>query len=401
MPNQPLRDFVVDRLLPQVQTPAQYIGGEWNAVVKDHGSVRGKLCLAFPDAYSIGMSHHGLQVLYDVMNRRDDWACQRAFAPLGDMEQLLRQHGLPLWSLETFTPLGEFDVLGFTLQYDLCYSNVLTMLDLGGIPLLAEERTLEHPLVIAGGPCAVNPEPMARFIDLFVIGDGEEALPEVCDLWLELKRLDAETATAILAEMAARLPMLRAGTVPCRLFAPAGSLPRHRAGRGRRSGRSSAARRPVVPYVECVQDRICIEIMRGCPGRCRFCQSTTIKRPLRFRKVETIVQAAALEQYRNTGYNEISLLSLSTSDYPALRRADPAAARDLSPAGRGRLAAQPAHQRAIAPGGRPAEHRPPLGPDPGARGRPRRHAAAGSASRSPTKTFWPAAAGRSRTAFRG
>ena len=168
MLNQSLKDIVVDRLLPRVQTPAQYIGGEWNAVVKDHRSVRGTLCLAFPDTYSIGMSHHGLQVLYDVMNRRDDWACERAFCPLADMEQLLREHGLPLYSLETFTPLAAFDVLGFTLQYDLCYSNVLTMLDLGGIPLAAEERTVEHPLVIAGGPCAVNPEPMARFIDLFV-----------------------------------------------------------------------------------------------------------------------------------------------------------------------------------------------------------------------------------------
>jgi radical SAM superfamily enzyme YgiQ (UPF0313 family) len=175
-------------LLPRVQTPAQYVGGEWNVVVKDHRTVRGTLCLAFPDAYSIGMSHHGLQVLYDVMNGRADWACERAFTPMEDMEQLLREQRLPLYGLETFTPLSAFDVLGFTLQYDLCYSNVLTMLDLGGIPLAAEERTLEHPLVIAGGPCAVNPEPMARFIDLFVIGDGEEALPEVCDLWLRLKR---------------------------------------------------------------------------------------------------------------------------------------------------------------------------------------------------------------------
>ena len=200
MLNQSLKDFVVDRLLPQVQTPAQYVGGEWNAVVKDRRTgcqpvlqsgcqpaQIGTLCLAFPDTYSIGMSHHGLQVLYDVMNRRDDWACERAFAPLEDMERLLREHHIPLYGLESFTPLHAFDVLGFTLQYDLCYSNVLTMLDLGGIPLRAEDRTLAHPLVIAGGPCAVNPEPLARFIDLFVIGDGEEALPAVCDLWRQLK----------------------------------------------------------------------------------------------------------------------------------------------------------------------------------------------------------------------
>jgi radical SAM family uncharacterized protein len=335
----PLKDFIVDHLLSQVQTPAQYIGGEWNAAIKDRRSVRGTLCLAFPDTYSIGMSHHGLQVLYDRMNRRDDWACERAFAPMTDMERLLRESGRPLFSLETFRPLSEFDVLGFTLQYDLCYSNVLTMLDLGGIPLAAAERTLKHPLVIAGGPCAVNPELMSRFIDLFVIGDGEEALPEVCELWLQLKQNAAAGQHArdqekqsggdresLLAEMARRLPYAyvprfyeleehgpgRPTTVrPVRDDVPTAIEPAVIADLDAFPPPSH----PVVPYIECVQDRIAIEIMRGCPGRCRFCQSTTLKRPMRFRKVETIVQSA-LEQYKNTGYNEISLLSLSSSDYP-------------------------------------------------------------------------------------
>jgi radical SAM family uncharacterized protein len=265
-----------------------------------------------------------LQVLYDVMNRRDDWACERAFCPLADMEQLLREHGLPLWSLESFTPLSAFDVLGFTLQYDLCYSNVLTMLDLGGIPLAAQERTAAHPLVIAGGPCVMNPEPMARFIDLFVIGDGEESLPELCDVWLELKRAGIDRET-MLARVAARLPYVY---VP-RFYQPqddGSGRPVVRPTRGDVPGRIEPAmladleatappQAPIVPHVECVQDRITIEIMRGCPGKCRFCQSTMIKRPLRFRKVETILRAA-LEQYRTTGYNEVSLLSLSTSDYP-------------------------------------------------------------------------------------
>jgi radical SAM family uncharacterized protein len=240
------------------------------------------------------------------------------------MERLLREHHVPLYGLESFTPLHAFDVLGFTLQYDLCYSNVLTMLDLGGIPLRAEDRTLAHPLVIAGGPCAVNPEPMARFIDLFVIGDGEEALPAVCDLWRQLKGL-SQDRNSILAEMVARLPYAyvprfhrRTGCQPVlKTDGRTGCQPVHTIEPAVVADLDAIPlpARPVVPYVECVQDRICIEIMRGCPGKCRFCQSTTIKRPLRFRKVETIVRAA-LEQYRNTGYNEISLLSLSTSDYP-------------------------------------------------------------------------------------
>jgi radical SAM family uncharacterized protein len=325
MLNQSLKDHVVSRILPCVQSPAQYIGREMGAVVKAPWDGRGTVCLAFPDAYSIGMSHHGLQVLYSVMNRRDDWACERAFAPLADMERLLRQHSVPLWSLETFTPLGRFDVLGFTLQYDLCCANVLTMLDLGGIPLLAADRTMEHPLVIAGGPGAANPEPMSRFFDLFVLGDGEESLPEVCDLWLRGKR-SGDGREEILAKIAAALPCVY---VP-RFYEPrydaAGRVAEIRPLRGDVPQIIEPAVladldaeplpvRPVMPYVECVHDRITVEIMRGCPNRCRFCQSTTIKRPVRFRKVETIVQAA-VESYRNTGYNEISLLSLSTSDYP-------------------------------------------------------------------------------------
>jgi radical SAM family uncharacterized protein len=319
-----LKERLARDILPQVQSPGQYIGGEWNSVVKDHRTVRGTLCLAFPDTYGIGMSHTGLQVLFDAMNRRD-WACERVFMPLADMEEQLRRHGLPLYGLETCTPLSRFDVLGFTLQYDLCSTNVLAMLDLGGIPLAALERTAEHPLVIAGGPCVVNPEPMSRFIDLFVIGDGEEALPAVCDAWAELKQAaDGQNREAMLLEMARRFPFVyvprfyREGEAPKRFpirptcenvpaqIVPAviddlDAVPLPTA--------------PLVPHVECVHDRMAIEIMRGCPGKCRFCQSTTIKRPLRFRKVDTIVNAA-MTMYRSTGYNEISLLSLSTSDYP-------------------------------------------------------------------------------------
>jgi radical SAM superfamily enzyme YgiQ (UPF0313 family) len=174
-------------LLPKVTTPGQYAGGELNSVVKDHRQVRGKLCLCFPDTYSLGMSHHGLQVLYTIMNNDPQWACERAFTPWLDWEAILRGHKLPLYGLETFTPLHQFDIIGFSLQYEVSYTNVLTMLDLGGVPHFNNLRLVTDPLVIAGGPGAQNPELLAPFVDLFVIGDGEESLPWVMNKWIELK----------------------------------------------------------------------------------------------------------------------------------------------------------------------------------------------------------------------
>lgn len=324
MVNEELRSQLSTLVLPQVQTPGQYVGGELHAIRKDPRQVRGRMCLAFPDTYSVGMSHHGLQVLYAVMNARDDWACERVFAPGRDFESLLREQRLPLYSLETFSPLAQFDVLGFTLQYELCYTNVLTILDLAGIPLAAEERRPEHPLVIAGGPSASNPEPMARFIDLFVIGDGEEILPQLGDLWLAARAAGGSRAE-MLARLAVQLPHVyvprfyqsapsdgfTGAVTPLRSDVPAMIHPAVVAD----LNAALVPTRPVMANVECVQDRIAIEIMRGCPHSCRFCQSSTIKRPVRWRSVDAIV-AAAWETYCNTGYNEISLLSLSTSDYP-------------------------------------------------------------------------------------
>jgi radical SAM family uncharacterized protein len=333
MTNTALKTEVL-RLLPRVTTPGQYAGGELNSVVKDHRQVRGKLCLCFPDTYSLGMSHHGLQVLYTVMNNDPQWACERAFTPWLDWEAILREYKLPLYGLETFTPLYQFDIVGFSLQYEVSYTNVLTMLDLGGVPHFNSLRLVSDPLIIAGGPGAQNPELLAPFVDLFVIGDGEESLPWVMNKWIELKekalrdgdnthrrRLDmlaelvgsttwayapdfyeheyhADGSIATVNRTRSDVP---AEVMSCTISKDFDSFP--------------LPTKPVVPFVQTPHDRIAIEIMRGCPHQCRFCQSTVIKRPLRLRSVEEIIKSA-LESYRNTGTNEISLLSLSTSDYP-------------------------------------------------------------------------------------
>ncbi len=335
--NQSLKDFLTSHVLARVKGPAQYLGGELNMVVKDPREVRGRLCMCFPDTYAIGMSHHGLQLLYSLMNSRDDWYCERAFTPWIDMERELRSHNLPLYSLETFTPLCDFDVVGFSLQYEISSINVLTMLDLGRIPLRSTERTMHDPLIIAGGPCCQNPEPLAPFIDVFVTGDGEPSLPRICDLWKQIQddlrsaggfaegRAGRQEREEALARMARELPFA---------YVPRFYEPEYVNGRYASLNRTRPdvpetiepavisdfesipiPTKPLVPWVECVHDRIAIEIMRGCPWQCRFCQSTVIKRPLRIRSVDTIVNAA-LEAYRNTGHNEISLLSLSSSDYP-------------------------------------------------------------------------------------
>jgi radical SAM family uncharacterized protein len=324
--NTALRE-AIDRLLPRVQMPAQYIGGELNSVLKDHRQVRGKLVIAFPDAYTLGTSHHGLQVLYSIMNADPQWACERVFTPGLDFEAELVKAGLPLYGLESFTPLHRFDLIGFSLQYEVGYTNILTMLSLGGIPLHSKDRTLDHPLVIAGGPGAQNPELLAPFVDLFVIGDGEESLPWVMDRWMSLKERGGMSREDMIADIAGHTTWA---------YAPMFYEPEYHA-----DGTLAAMNRtrpdvpkqvmactiqqdfddiplpthPIVSFIQTPHDRIAIEIMRGCPWQCRFCQSTVIKRPLRTRSVETIVEAA-LTAYRNTGYKEISLLSLSTSDYP-------------------------------------------------------------------------------------
>ncbi len=343
MTNAELRQRV-EQILLRVQMPGQYVGGERNQVVKDPATVEARVCLAFPDTYSLGMSHHGLQVLYSLMNADARWACERAFCPAPDFEKELRHAGLPLYSLETFTPLDEFDIVGFSLQYEVCYTNIFTILDLGRIPIYAKDRTDEHPLVIAGGPGAQNPEPLAPFVDLFVIGDGEETLQEITERWSRLKRESGISREERIARLVSGLTYAYAPRFYEPEYLEDGRLAAIHRTRPDVPAEIKAATiqadfdsipiptKPVMPYVECVHDRIAIEIMRGCPWQCRFCQSTVIKRPLRFRSVDTIL-AAAREAYKQTGYDEISVLSLSSSDYPDFEELVNRLAEEFQPLG--------------------------------------------------------------------
>ncbi|MGE0601808.1 MAG: TIGR03960 family B12-binding radical SAM protein [Dehalococcoidia bacterium] len=311
----------IDELLTRVSKPARYTGGEWNSVTKDWNSVAVHIALAYPDAYDIGMSNMGIGILYDLLNKVSDVSCERVFAPWDDMESEMRRSRVPLWSLETRTPIREFDVLGFTLQYEMTYTNVLNMLDLAEIPVWSVERGEDDPIVIAGGSGAFNPEPLAAFVDAFFLGEGEDAVIELADMVREWKRAGTPRA-----ERLRELLSLPGVYVPAFYEA-------HYGGDGHFSvleptvGEAPAAisRRiveklppalvkPIVPFLQTVHDRAAVEIQRGCTQGCRFCQAGMIYRPTRERSPEEVVEAAR-QLMRNTGYDELSLLSLSTTDH--------------------------------------------------------------------------------------
>lgn len=312
-------DKELHKLLRRVEKPARYIGGEVNSVIKDPAAVSVRVGFAFPDTYEIGMSYLGMQILYNILNKNDDIYCERVFAPADDMEQLMRENGRELFTLETLTPIREMDIVGFTLQYELCYTNILNMLELGGIPVRSDQRGEGYPVIVAGGPCAYNPEPLADFIDLFMIGDGEELFEKVC---------------IVRRESASKKEFLETVSQFDGVYIPGFYEPEYNEDGTIRNIRKLNDKAPdrvrralisdlekadfpvknIVPFIETVHDRSVVETFRGCTRGCRFCQAGMIYRPVRERKKETIERIAE-EQLANTGHDELSLLSLSTSDY--------------------------------------------------------------------------------------
>lgn len=315
-----------EEILLEIEKPARYIGNEINSVMKDKEQVRVRFAMCFPDVYEIGMSHLGIQILYDMFNRWEDVWCERVYSPWVDLDRIMRDKKIPLFALESQDAVREFDFLGITIQYEMCYTNILQILDLSGIPLLAGERTWEDPIVIGGGPCVYNPEPLADFFDLFYIGEGETQYRALLDIYLDCRKKGAGREEFLYR--AAGLPGIYApglyetayredGTIASFLPVREGIPVKITKELVTNMSDTYYPAAPVVPFIKVTQDRVVLEIQRGCIRGCRFCQAGQLYRPVRERSVDMLKQSA-LKMLKNTGHEEISLSSLSSSDYSAL-----------------------------------------------------------------------------------
>ena len=315
-----------DEILLKIDKPARYIGGEVNAAMKDPKTVDVRFAMCFPDVYEIGMSHLGIQILYDMFNRREDVYCDRVYSPWTDLDQIMREKDIPLFAVESQEPVKSFDFLGITIQYEMCYTNILQILDLSKIPLLAKDRTEDDPIVIGGGPCTYNPEPIAVFFDLFYIGEGETQYYPLIDLYKEHKKNGGSRMEFL--EKAAELPGIYVPSFYETEYNEDGTIKRFY--KTNPHAKDTIVKelvvdmrdtyypeKPVVPHIKATQDRVVLEIQRGCIRGCRFCQAGMIYRPVRERDVEFLKEMART-MLANTGHEEISLSSLSSSDYSCL-----------------------------------------------------------------------------------
>jgi len=316
-----------DEILLRIDKPARYIGNEVNMVIKNPKEVEIRFAMCFPDVYEIGMSHLGIQILYDMFNRRDDIYCERVYSPWTDLDKIMRKEQIPLFAIESQDPIREFDFIGITLQYEMCYTNILQILDLGKIPLLSKDRTEESPIVIGGGPCSYNPEPLADFFDLFYIGEGETVYFDLIDAYKETKR-NGKSRKEFL-EKAAEIPGIYVpafyeieyqedGTIKERKITNPHAKEKIRKELVMDLNTTYYPEKPLVPFIKATQDRVVLEIQRGCIRGCRFCQAGAIYRPVRERSLE-FLKNAAYQMLKHTGYEEISLSSLSSSDYSHLK----------------------------------------------------------------------------------